>query len=91
MQDYKIIQQNNSGEPTTIVRTIDNANIPNDPGNRDYRKYQEWLKLGNIPDPIDPPGREPIEKVQARAILKDVLSTTSSKVDALIKILDLDK
>jgi hypothetical protein len=26
-------------------------NIPNDPGNRDWKKYQDWLGIGNSPDP----------------------------------------
>lgn len=28
-----------------------NLYIPNDPGNADWREYQEWLSAGNVPDP----------------------------------------
>ena len=29
--------------------------IPNDPGNRDWVEYQEWLTAGGVPDPYVPP------------------------------------
>ena len=35
-----------------VIRTRDNASIPNDDRNRDWRLYQEWLADGNTPDPI---------------------------------------
>lgn len=34
-----------------IIRLLDNVNIPNDPKNRDWRKYQKWLAEGNKPEP----------------------------------------
>jgi hypothetical protein len=34
-----------------VIRTADNAFIPNDPTNRDWVKYQEWLDDGGVPDP----------------------------------------
>ena len=37
-----------------VRRLSDNADIPSNPNNRDWRKYQEWLKIkGNIPEPMD--------------------------------------
>lgn len=39
---------------STVLRLTDNAGIPADSGNTDYRKYQEWLAKGNIPTPADP-------------------------------------
>ena len=36
---------------TNIRRLTDNADIPNDFKNRDYRKYQKWLAEGNQPKP----------------------------------------
>lgn len=37
-----------------VVRLIDGATIPDDPGNGDWQAYQEWLAAGNAPDPADP-------------------------------------
>jgi hypothetical protein len=39
----------------TILRLSDNASIPQAPGNRDYRKYLEWLEAGNSPEPAPAP------------------------------------
>jgi hypothetical protein len=38
-----------------ILRISDNAYIPQDPGNRDYREYLDWLDAGNTPEPAPPP------------------------------------
>ncbi len=42
-----------------VLRLADNANIPADPRNRDWREYQDWLDAGNQPLPAEPPP-EPI-------------------------------
>ena len=39
----------------TILRLSDNAIIPTDPGNRDYREYLDWLADGNTPEPAPAP------------------------------------
>ena len=39
----------------TILRLSDNAHIPPDPGNRDYREYLDWLSEGNNPEPAPAP------------------------------------
>lgn len=43
-----------------IVRALDGALIPADPGNTDWQAYQAWLEAGNTPaDPPTPPAPEP--------------------------------
>lgn len=37
-----------------VIRLDDNANIPDDPRNRDWIEYQAWLLAGNTPLPADP-------------------------------------
>ena len=39
----------------SILRLSDNACIPPDPGNRDYREYLEWVDAGNTPEPAPAP------------------------------------
>ena len=46
MAEYKL-DKNGEG----VIRTSDNAHIPEDMGNRHWKKYQEWLAEGNAPDP----------------------------------------
>ena len=56
---------------STVIRTIDGANIPNDPANRDWVEYQAWLDDGGVPDPYVPPDPVPVvptaEEEAARA------------------------
>ena len=44
---------------TSIKRLSDGATIPNDPGNRDYREYLDWLEAGNTPEPAPAPPPPP--------------------------------
>ena len=39
----------------TVIRTQDQAHIPNDPANRDRAEYDKWLAAGGVPDPYVPP------------------------------------
>jgi hypothetical protein len=51
---------------TSIKRLADNASIPADGGNRDYREYLEWLDAGNTPLPADePPAPNPLALAEA--------------------------
>lgn len=41
-----------------FIVTLDDGkrlSVPNDPANRHYQTVQEWIALGNTPDPADPP------------------------------------
>ena len=41
-------------DSNVILRTSDNANIPEDANNRDWQEYQTWLADGNEPLPPEP-------------------------------------
>jgi hypothetical protein len=41
-----------------VIRVADQANIPNDPDNRDRAEYEQWLADGGMPDPYVEP--EPV-------------------------------
>jgi hypothetical protein len=41
-----------------ILRLDDNAIIPPDPGNIDYKAYLAWVANGDTPEPFDTPETE---------------------------------
>jgi hypothetical protein len=52
-----------------VLRTADNASIPDSTDNRDWRKYQEWLAEGNTPDP-----QYTQEEIDAQALGDEIVS-----------------
>lgn len=46
---------------TSVTRTTDGANIPSDPGNRDWQDYQAWLAAGNTPAAESEPSPEQLQ------------------------------
>jgi hypothetical protein len=45
---YKLISPTITGDPiNSVMRLSDNASIPFDPENRDYKEYLEWVAAGN--------------------------------------------
>lgn len=70
---YKLTRVN------VIIRVEDNAQIPLDEGNMDYRAYLKWIEEGNTPIPADPVV-EPIpltpqEKLEASGLTVAELKT----------------
>jgi hypothetical protein len=66
MAEYQLTATENS-----VIRTEDGACIPNDPANRDWIEYQNWLSLGNVPDPYVPPPVVPPEPTSEQTMLYD--------------------
>jgi hypothetical protein len=64
---------------TSIIRLTDNACIPPDPANRDYRDYLEWVAAGNEPEPAPVPPASveltPTEKLAASGLTVEELKT----------------
>jgi hypothetical protein len=55
MADYQL-----TDSADIVRRNADQAYIPNDPANRDWVEYQQWLEDGNEPDPYaEPPVPKP--------------------------------
>lgn len=66
------------------VKREDGANIPNDPRNRDWQEYQDWIALGNTADPEDqPPVEDPDDKkvknVSAEKLMKSLVKALKKK------------
>ena len=63
----------------SVIRNVDGAFIPFDPGNGDYREYLKWLEEGNTPEPYvappPPPEPTPAEKLANAGLTVDELKT----------------
>lgn len=51
-----------------IIRNADQASIPADTRNRDYRKYQKWVEQGNVAEVLQKPLSE--RKAERRSTLE---------------------
>ncbi|MGB3866537.1 MAG: hypothetical protein WBA29_13010 [Xanthobacteraceae bacterium] len=80
MADYRLTNSD------MVVRASDGASVPNDPGNRDRRLYEEWCAGGGVPEPyVAPPEPLPlvVSAAQGRLALLDagLLATVKAAVD----------
>lgn len=48
MADYQLT------DTSMVIRTADQASIPDDPANVDRQEYEQWLADGGVPDPATP-------------------------------------
>ncbi len=65
------IKNDANGKPELIVRVFDNARIPVDVNNGDYREYLDWLTAGNIPGLLDSAPRATSIKADSNIIIGD--------------------
>lgn len=52
---YQLINVSENVKHHVIRRISDNAFIPMDPENTDYKEYLKWIAEGNEPLPLDTP------------------------------------
>lgn len=75
--------------PNGVKNNEIGAFIPNDPSNRDWAEFQDWLSAGNVPDP-EPPNREvnfkPLSK-PAYELLSDDFEIMDAGIDGATEAL----
>jgi hypothetical protein len=67
MADYRLT------ETDAVIRTADNAHIPNHPDNRDWIEYQAWLAAGGVPDPVKPPISPALDAIDTGKTAAEIL------------------
>jgi|TARA_R110000765_G_scaffold341505_1_gene431596 hypothetical protein len=53
MSKYKLVANNYTDTPTTVIDMEAGWCIPIDPTNTDYQSYLEWVEEGNMPEAAD--------------------------------------
>jgi hypothetical protein len=67
MADYKLT------DTDMVIRTADQAFIPNDPANRDRVAYDEWLAAGGVPDPVPHPIDPALDRIDTGKTTNQIL------------------
>jgi hypothetical protein len=70
MADYRLTTTD------SVMRTVDDACIPNDPANRDWGEYQKWLADGGVPDPVPPVVVPTLDSVSTGKTTNEILGAT---------------
>lgn len=70
---------------TYIIRIADNAIIPDDTKNTDYREYLTWINAGNTVLPVDPKSQEEVALEEKTKKIKEEKNKLTS--DVLVKYL----
>ena len=78
MPDYQLT------DSTIVIRLADGANIPNDPANADYQRYEQWLAAGGVPLPLKPQASDP---AQLQAM---VVQSTQQRLDDFARTRNYD-
>jgi hypothetical protein len=65
MADYQLT------DSEMVIRVADQVWIPDDPANRDWVEYQQWLADGGVPDPYVPPEPVPPAPAPETTVLYD--------------------
>ena len=55
------VKDDGSGGYVVILDDGRRLLVPNEPANRHYQAVQDWIALGNTPDPADPPPSPPTD------------------------------
>jgi hypothetical protein len=50
---FKLLKDVETKNVSSVLRILDNAQIPFDPDNTDYQAYLKWVSEGNTPEPAD--------------------------------------
>ena len=67
MADYQLT------DTDVVIRTADQAYIPNDPLNNDRVAYEQWLADGGVPDPVTPPVDPALDSVGTGKTINQIL------------------